>query len=225
MRYILLLGSYDDDTLNIMNYLKERLNQEFLDQDIRVFLLSDLELFTVKTDKDNFVVLVERKAIGVSVYLFRNINLDDPIDAYDINDTNDSEEAIKEVFNRIRYKVKEVKKYDLILKFWNLAKSSLGNFVIREKEETRCGEVVELTLLAFICGGAYSFDQQSFISSIASSQSNSDCIHIFKKHNIQLSSMIKALADRFKITIEDYQDQNDLYNKIKTQIMERLRII
>jgi hypothetical protein len=67
-------------------------------------------------------------------------------------------------------------------------------FLVRQKEETRCGEYLELMHALF--------------------RGHSEKIWFFKRNGIELSSMLMEYLDKFKVKMRTYKKEQDLTTTI-----------
>lgn len=93
----------------------------------------------------------------------------------------------------------------LLEKLEVLARSSFLVFVIREREETRCGEIVELVFLL----------DRGIDPSI---------IYLLARSNISLSSMLKDFIEYMRINFRTYRDKEDLLDNVERIIYYRMII-
>ena len=106
--------------------------------------------------------------------------------------TEDIDTLVKKAISE-KY-AKDVTKIPILEKFKILAQQAISIIVIRDKEETRGGEIAELTYL------------------ILSGFSQKVCL--FKKENIPLSSMLMEFLDHANVPIRTYSNTEDLVRSV-----------
>jgi len=184
---ILLLGSYDPDTKNILNVLKERIAEEFGGLGVYVFLLDDIIIYS----SSEYFAVAEKIDDKVSIYVYDKLD-GYPFKAFEINISGDLSAVVKKLIeDELNVKVSEIPIMD---KLWQVAQVSKAIIVVRDKEETRGGEIAELTFLILRNYG-------------------DKCI-LFKREGIKLSGMLMEFLDMYKVNIRSYSSQNELIESV-----------
>ncbi|MEX2690189.1 MAG: hypothetical protein Q6351_007680 [Candidatus Njordarchaeum guaymaensis] len=199
---VVLLGSYDPETKRVLDQIKRSLQNYFSGMNIYFFLLEDLELYRFRTSEDqNFTLLVERFSEGrVSAFIFRLLNL---LTVYDLSIERDLKEELYE-FVKKHYKAVTIVEVPILEKLRAIAEYALVILLIRHKEETRGGELIELAYLANEFG---------------------EKIWFIKKENVKLSSMVLEILDHFEIKMRCYSTDKELTDEVIRIVSHRLQII
>jgi hypothetical protein len=190
---ILLLGSYDPDTKRLLESLKMKIGERYGGEDVYAFLLDELEIYLLD---DNFALVERWSEERISIYLFQHDGR--PIENYELELT--AGESIDHVIRSLLSSKKEelkgleigsyVKRLPILDKLKILVRNSSSIIVVRDKEETRGGEIAEL----FYC----------------IQEGASDKIVLFKREGFELSSMLMEFLDAAKVTMRTYRNNNDL---------------
>lgn len=184
---ILLLGSYDPQTRFYLESVKEEIAKHFSGENLYALLLDNVEIYYV----DTFQVLAELfNKDMVTLLVFQDSRL---IDTYDVALKNGLDETVYG-FLKEKYDVKRITKESIFNKFNSLMRITKSIFLIRDKEETRGGEYVELLHALF--------------------QGHSSKVWFLKREGIQLSAMLMEYLDKFKVNIRTYNNQEDLITAI-----------
>jgi hypothetical protein len=189
----LLLGSYDSETKHVLETIKEEIAKRFQGK-ILVALLENLDIYVA----DGLHVLTEmfgKNRISIMVYEEKGSILSE---IYDVDLVNSPEETVYN-FLRAKYGIETLNKNPIFDKFDILMRLAIEIFLIRNKEETRGGEYLELMHAIF--------------------QRYSDKIWFFKKENIHLSVMLMEYLDSFRVKLRPYADATELINEI-SRILE-----
>jgi len=198
LTFILLLGSYDLDTKTLLDLLKRKIAEKYGGEGVFAFLLDELEIYSTK----EYFALVERwTEERISVHTFhRDGTLKE---SYDLEITKEKiiDEAIKGLLRK-ELDVKEVTKLPVLEKLELIMKISKEILVIRDREETRGGEIAEL------------------IYCIMSGLSEKVCF--FKKEGFMLSSMLMEFLDKQRVVIRTYRNHNDLVDSVLRFLSYRL---
>lgn len=184
---ILLLGSYDPQTRFYLENVKEEIAKHFSGENLYTLLLDNVEIYYV----DTFQVLAELfNKDMVTLLVFQDSRL---IDTYDVALKNGLDETVYG-FLKEKYDVKRITKESIFNKFNSLMRITKSIFLIRDKEETRGGEYVELLHALF--------------------QGHSSKVWFLKREGIQLSAMLMEYLDKFKVNMRTYNNQEDLITAI-----------
>lgn len=181
---VLLLGSYDKKTKKILDSLKEEIAKTYSGR-VLAFLLSNLDLY----ETDKFQVLTETEEnISTTVYIFDNTGLQE---VYDIPlKLGDDQSQVLYNSLKNKFSIGKIQKTTTAKKFDYLLTASEVIFLIRNKEETRGGEYVELMLSLL--------------------EQNAPDVWFFKKEGIHISSMLMEYLDKFGVIMRPYFDTEEL---------------
>jgi hypothetical protein len=194
----LLLGSYDPQTKVCMETVKEEIVKSFSGENVYALILDHLEMYEAGTVQ----VLTESFDADdkVTLFVFQNAQL------IDIDDTMLEKAGLDSTvyaFLKEKYDVKEMKKTTIFDKLNALMLIAGAIFLLRQKEETRGGEYLEL-MHALYSG-------------------YSEKIWFFKKDGIELSAMLMEYLDKHKVMMRTYQREQDLIDSIVRTIKYRLQ--
>lgn len=202
--FVLILGSYDSNTRQILYALREeiaKIASVIEGIDIIALLLAKVKVFEINTKTRQFTVMAELNEESATLYIFEQCEL---IDVIQIK-TDSIESRIKDIINEkwnenVEFFLEKtiLNKLDLFL--------SVPSFVIvvRHEELTRGGEYIELTYLLL-----RGIDPKS--------------IFFFKKDNIKLSEMCFELLDAYKVAIRPYRSIEDLLNEAKRLLLLEIK--
>lgn len=191
MNIILLLGSYDPQTKAHLDTVREEIVKKFSGEDVYSSLLDDLEIYSTRTIQVLVELFDKDKA---TLFIFHRGVL---ADVYDINLKNNLDETVYS-FLKGKYEIQKFSKEPIYRKFNSLMRLAKALFLIRDREETRGGEYIELMH--------------------ALSQGHSEKIWFFKRNGVRLSAMLMEYLDKFRVKIRPYTNQQDL-------ITEAIRIL
>jgi len=195
---VLLLGSYDPHTKSVMYALKEKIAEEFSGTNTYAYLLEELLIFNEESHR--FFVIAERwSEKRISIFIFTHAEY--PLDNVEVEIGDENIEAVVRKVIREKYNV-AIRKVPIVDKLRILAQLSVAIIVIREKEETRGGEVAELIYL--------------ILNNFA------DKVCLFKRENISLSSMLMEFLDYMRIPIRTYNSIDELIQGVKRYISYRM---
>ena len=194
----LLLGSYDPQTKACMATVKEEIVKSFSGENVYALILDHLEMYEAGTVQ----VLTESFDADdkVTLFVFQNAQL------IDIDDTTLEKTGLDSTvyaFLKEKYDVKEMKKTTIFDKLNALMLIAGAIFLLRQKEETRGGEYLEL-MHALYSG-------------------HSEKIWFFKKDGIELSAMLMEYLDKHNVMMRTYQREQDLVDSIVRTIKYRLQ--
>ncbi|MEB3780115.1 MAG: hypothetical protein GSR85_07790 [Desulfurococcales archaeon] len=195
IRPILILGSYDKETKELLYAIKDeiaKLSTGYRDL-LMPLLLEGLEIYVNQKDPTK-TIMVEKYADKYTLTIFKYTEIEN---VYDLE-----ERSIEEVEYHIARTYGSFTSLPLLRKLENLARNSFLVFIVREREETRCGEIVELVFL---------LDRGI----------NPSIIYLLARSGISLSSMLKELIDYKRINYRTYHDKNELLDTVKRIIYYR----
>lgn len=184
--FVLLLGSYDSDTKNLLDAIKQKIAETYAGEGVYAILLDEVELYDTK----ECFVLVERwSKENVSVHIF--LHDGELEESYELNVTEEApiDEAVKDLLQK-EYGITDVTKVTIFDKLGLLTKATRSILLVRDKEETRGGEIAEL------------------IYCIMMGYSSKVCM--FKREGFDFSSMLMEFLDQLKVIIRTYRDRNGL---------------
>lgn len=190
---VLLLGSYDLQTRKYLDDIKEVIAMNFSGENIYSFMLENVELYFSET----LQVLVEStNDHKATLFIFKEHQTLE--DVFDVNVKGDLNDTIYD-FLKQKYEVAQMKRQPMFEKFGHMMNLAKILFIIRDKEETRGGEYVELMHALF--------------------EGHSDKIRFLRRDGVRLSSMLMEYLDKFEINIRPYSD----YSELKEEIIRLLR--
>jgi len=170
-----------------MEYLKEEIVKRFVSRHIMVYLLDELEVYWFD---DKMVIAEFWSPNKATLYVGKPGEIDEVYEV-DIEEGKKNEAIFK--FLKDRFNVERLEFLPILDKLKWMMKLSLVNIVIRDKEETRGGELVELTL--------------------ALTEGLMEKTWLFARKNISISSMVDSLLLSYHGHKMDYTDQEDLLGK------------
>ena len=197
IRYLLLLGSYDPKTRNLMNCLKDELLKRLVSQKILVWILDELEVYRFNGRLAIAEFWDENKA---SIYIERD---GDIAEVYEITLKHTPYDEAVYQFLRKELKAESFERFPIFEKLKTLFSFSLVNVVIRDREETRGGELIELAY-ALMSGYA-------------------DKTWLFTKRCIKISTMVESILIQAGSHMMNYRDETDLLEKVLELIFARER--
>lgn len=183
MNLILLLGSYDPQTKVHLNIVKEQIVKTFSGENVYSLLLDAVEIYFAGIIQVLAEVLDKNQA---TLFIFHNETLADVCDI----DLEDGLDKSVYSFLKERYEIQNLHKLPIYAKFNNLLMFAKAIFLIRDREETRGGEYVELMHALF--------------------QGHSEKIWVFRRNGVRLSSMLMEYLDKFKVKIRPYTKHQNL---------------
>jgi len=183
------LASYDPNTKTLLDEIK----REIAKKGIYVFLLDEVNVFITKL----FFIIAERWIEEkVSIHIFNHNG--EEIETFEKELNKEVDELIEELLKE-KYEKIEFKKLSVIDKFETLARFAKVNLVIRDKEETRGGEIAELI---YGLSKGYRF-----------------CL--FKREGVEISSMLMEFLDKYNVNMRAYKDE--LINSIGRFVSYRVK--
>lgn len=184
---VLLLGSYDPRTKSTLENVKEEIVKNFSGENVYALLLDAVEEYSA----DDLEILTELLDHNqVTIFIFQQNQL---IDMYDLKLENELDATVYN-FLKQKYQIKKLDKLPIFEKFNMLMQIAKAIFLVRQKEETRCGEYLELMHALF--------------------RGHSEKIWFFKRNGIELSSMLMEYLDKFKVKMRTYKKEQDLTTTI-----------
>lgn len=168
--------------------MKEEIVKSYSGENLYAFLLDTVETY----DTDKFTILVERLNKKVTIFVFHQFD-SRLIDVEDVKIEKDLDETVY-TFLKNKYDIKKTKKTPIFKKFDIMMRISQNIILLRDKEETRGGEYLELLHAIF--------------------QNYSDKIWFFRRDGIQLSAMLMEYLDNFRIKIRSYNSEKNLLSSV-----------
>jgi len=193
---ILILGSYDPNTKQVLYAVKDEIAKlsTFYDELTLIpVLLADIEIYDLKSDVYR-LALVERFKDKHTVMLFNHKN-----ELTNVEDVNTPKLEDVELHMKEHLNITGLRKLDVFEKFRFLAYRSWHVIIIRHEELTRCGEYIEL---------AYLILHRLPILKIT----------LLIREGIPISTMLKELIRMTRLYHERYKDLNDLLYIVRSII-------
>jgi len=178
LKFILILGSYDPETKKKLDLLKEKIAEKYVGRHVYPFLLDSLELYSA----DSNYFLAEHYEDKVTVYIFNGSVIKDVIER---KVDGSLEESVRSIINE-KTGLQKIEKRSILKKFDRLMDISKVIMLIRQKEETRGGEYLELI---------YALNKKPNI------------VWYFYNRDIELSGMLMEFLDRFEVKMRVYTDE------------------
>lgn len=203
-RIYLLLGSFDDKTLALLEQVKEEIETAFVShpEQVSAVLLDRLELYKFNLGGRELMILLEVYDEGLSISV-----LDGPkvIDAEDFPGANPNEtDATILGYLKKTHGVASFKKLSIVDKLGELSSLASLTFVIRDQELTRGGEYIELL-------------------SMLQTRLPSARIRFLKREGIVLSEMAWEILDLHGVSSRSYGDNNFLLREVVRIIRNDLK--
>jgi hypothetical protein len=194
---LLLLGSFDPQTKNTLDNLKEEIVKTFSAENTYAFMLDTVEIYSA----DDMEILTEHFSKDkITLFIFQNNQL------IDVDDT-DTEKGDTEttVYNYMKkhYSVTHINRYSIFNKLDVLMQTAKTIFLLREKEETRGGEYLELMHALF--------------------RGHAEKIWFLKKNGIELSAMLMEYLDKYGVKMRTYNGERDLKKAVIRTLQYQLQ--
>ena len=203
-KIILLLGSFDEETKEVLNAVKNDVLKLFSGLDLYCFLLDDLELYA--SADGGYGVLIERyNRDSITVFLFdreRKLLHTEDIKLTSDNIELETYEFLESWCNKMdRVLPQNLITHTILMKLELLFRASKIILLIRHKEKTRGGEYIEL---------AYGISKYH------------DKFYFFAKNDLSLSVMVDEILKKFNVQKRNYIDNKDLIEQIVDIIKHNL---
>jgi len=184
---ILLLGSYDKETKDILNRIREEIAKisVYHGETIFTLLLENVEIY----ETDTGWVCVETINDKKMFILFKG----DSIEVKDVVEVDDEKDDF-EILKQLGYK--SFVRIPVLEKLRILATISSLVLIVRHKELTRGGEYIELV---FLLGRGL----------------NPRIVYLFVKSDVKISTMLKELIDFTEINFRIYESDDELIESIR----------
>ncbi len=197
---ILLLGSYDPKTEQVLYYLRENISECYmgLDNVVLVLLLNNVEIYVVdhvdnKNEAKKFTLIVERyRENKTTLYKLEELSIGDVIDIH----ISEQDSIDNQIINHLRkeYNVIDFVKLGILEKLEFIGSTSTSIFFIRHRELTRGGEYVELVYLL--------------------DKLNPEKIFFLKREGFDLSTMALEILDKQGVILRTYRRESQLTEEI-----------
>ena len=194
---ILLLGSYDDSTKQILYDLRKLLNENFQRYACTTILLENLDVHVARAvGMHDFSMFIEKHEQRITVTIMKSKTT--PIEILTFSDEVDFETNIGNSSTNIDFKqfrkVTELEKISILSDWADLI------YTTKDLELTRGGELVELT---------YLLHNRIW-------KSNVDPLkhEFFYKKDVKISTMVKEIISNNKIAPQEYASYQELEEKI-----------
>ena len=191
---ILLLGSYDSITKKYLIKIRDDIAKNYPGQ-VYGFMLENIDLFSAES---SYRIIVEHiPDERCAIFVFKEGEL---VEVYDIEKTQKIEKSVYDLMKE-RYNASYIKKETVLTTINDLMQVAKRIFIIRDKEETRCGEYLELAHALMI--------------------KQSEKIYLFRQKDIELSQMLYEYLESFRVITRTYSD----YCELRTIILRIIRQI
>lgn len=181
---ILLLGSFDPQTKNQLENLKEEIAKAFSGENVYALMLNTVEVYIA----DDMEVLTELFGKNnVTIFIFQNNQL---LDATDVKLQKTGMDKTVYDYLKKEYKITHLRRLPIFDKLDVLLRDAKIIFLLRHKEETRGGEYLELMHALF--------------------RGHADKIWFLKKNDIELSAMLMEYLDKYGVKMRTCQGEKDL---------------
>lgn len=188
--FVLLLGSYDPETKVLMDAVKRGIAENFGGQGIFPFLLEELEVYRY----DNYFMLVERWSDRVaSLHIFTHQGLLEETHELQLKDGN-LHQAVLDLL-REKYGFYYAERMPVLEKLATVAKTFPAILLIRDHQETRGGELIELTYCIMIGTPV-------------------ERIRLFYRSNVVISQMVMEILDASGIITRPYNSETELITSV-----------
>jgi hypothetical protein len=199
---ILLLGSYDSQTKSLLRSLRNRFNEIFARYECFTILLENLDVYVSTKQDESIIVLFDREDDMLQCTIIKENKIEETIDIPAENFENYLGSGTGVIaYNHLR-KITELEKINTLSTWSDLI------IVIKHLENTRGGELVELTYLLF---QKYTF-------------SNMDPFKYIFLHqkDMFISTMVNELLALHKVNKIQYKDEADLLQIAISEIQSNI---
>ena len=141
-RILLLLGSYDPETKEILYRARDHVARSVA-EDVYAFLLDELEVYRGVGPSGEEVTVIVEKGDEPAAMIVRNTEIVDYmlISPEEARDPERLRVRLEGAGYRLRDRLRVIEKLEAV------AKTATAVLLIRHRGETRCGEYIELTFL------------------------------------------------------------------------------
>lgn len=199
---MMILGSYDKTTKSLMHSIQPPLIRQYTDNNLMVYLLEDLITFVaidIELRKTAMVVIDKSDEFQTTFFVFIDneiVESDTVYFAYD--------ESVVTGYLQQQYGIMVTGISSLLAALEFLCGLSIGTTVIRHEELTRGGELVELCVLVL-----RGYPPSGLLFA--------------RQEEIELSSMLKELLDKYRIDSFPYKTGQELQEGLSKFISLRIR--
>ena len=194
---ILLLGSFDPQTKAQLENIKEEIVKTFSGENVYALLLDGMEVYF----SDVVEVLTELSGEDrITLFIFQDEQL------VDMEDLKLKKADIdKTVYNYLKkkYGITEFNRLPIFDKLDVLMRNAKVIFLLRDKEETRGGEYLELMHALF--------------------RGYAEKIWFLRKNGIALSAILMEYLDKYEVKMRTYQGRSDLEKAVIRTLQYQLR--
>ena len=194
---ILLLGSFDPQTKAQLEDIKEEIVKTFSGENVYALLLDSVEVYF----SDVVEVLTELIAEDrITLFTFQDNQL---VDMDDLKlEKDDVDKTIYDYLKK-KYNITKFNRLSVFDKLDVLMRNAKVIFLLRDKEETRGGEYLELMHALF--------------------RGHAEKIWFLKKNGIALSAMLMEYLDKYEVKMRTYQEKSDLKTAVIRTLKYQLR--
>jgi hypothetical protein len=194
---ILLLGSFDSQTKSLLKNLKQEIAKTFSGENTYALMIDAVELYRAR----DIEVLTELFDKGrITLLIFQDDQL---IDMDDVELRKEGAETTVYNYLKDRYGIVEFSRLPIFNKLDVLMRTAKVIFLLRDKEETRGGEYLELMHALF--------------------REHAQKIWFLKKNSIMLSEMLMEYLDKYGVKMRTYQEKRDLTAAVIRTLKYQLR--
>jgi hypothetical protein len=205
----LLLGSYDEATLQILKNTKEQVSQRLMNEadPVLILMLDTVDIYSIEISESGntrkITVIAEKYDNKVAIFTLNAAMISDAIDI-NLKSTSDIDKLVKDYFRK-KYEVISFTKLAILPKLKVLASAASMVFLVRDREETRGGEYIELVFMlgSSLASGAYTY--------------------LLKKEGIALSEMAWEILAEYGVSYRSYDRMNDLFVEITRLTRNHIR--
>jgi len=194
---ILLLGSFDPQTKAQLEDIKEEILKTFSGENVYALLLDGVEVYF----SDVVEVLTESSGEDrITLFTFQDNQL---VDMDDLKlEKADVDKTIYD-YLRKKHNITKFNRLSVFDKLDVLMRNTKVIFLLRDKEETRGGEYLELMHALF--------------------RGHAEKIWFLKKNGIALSAMLMEYLDKYGVKMRTYQRRRDLESAVIRTLKYQLR--
>ena len=194
---ILLLGSFDPQTKAQLEDITEEIVKTFSGENVYTLLLDGVEVYF----SDVVEVLTESSSADrITLFIFQDNQL---VDMDDLKLEKDHVDKTIYDYLKKKHNITKFNKLSVFDKLDVLMRNAKVIFLLRDKEETRGGEYLELMHALF--------------------RGQAEKIWFLKKNGIALSSMLMEYLDKYEVKMRTYQGKGDLGSAVIRTLKYQLR--
>ncbi len=196
---VLLLGSYDPDTKDLMNAVKLKVAEKFGGENTYIVLLDELDIFIAD---QGFALAEHLRENEAEVLVFTHAG--NPVEQFTVQfkDVNVLKEKVCSKILQL-LEARKCKMCEVLEKLKVAMDIASAIIVIRDREETHGGEIAEL-MYGVLAGFK-------------------DKICLFKKEGIYVSNMLMEFLDYFNVNIRTYRFRKDLPKEVLRYISYKFK--